>query len=37
VESINDTPAPESPYLPALKNTFDVVADIKQVSLYRKP
>jgi ATP-dependent Lhr-like helicase len=37
VEAINDTPAPQSPYLPSLKKHFDVVADIKHVSLYRKP
>ena len=37
VKTINDTPAPQSPYLPALKKIFDIVADIKHVSLYRKP
>ncbi len=34
VEAINDTAAPQSPYLDALKRNFDVVVDIKQVSLY---
>jgi ATP-dependent Lhr-like helicase len=37
VKTINDTPAPQSPYLSALKRTFDIVADIKHISLYRKP
>jgi ATP-dependent Lhr-like helicase len=36
VESINDEPAIQSPYLPLLKQSFDVVVDIKQISLYRK-
>lgn len=36
VESINDEPAVQSPYLPLLKQSFDVVVDVKQISLYRK-
>ena len=36
VETINDEPAVVSPYLDVLRRNFDVVVDIKQVSLYRK-
>jgi ATP-dependent Lhr-like helicase len=36
VESINEEPAPQSPYLPALQAGFDTVVDIKHVSLYRR-
>jgi ATP-dependent Lhr-like helicase len=36
IETINGEPAPASPYLPALKELFDVVVDIKRVSLFRR-
>jgi ATP-dependent Lhr-like helicase len=36
VETINDEPAGRSPYLPILQQNFDVIVDIKQISLYRK-
>jgi ATP-dependent Lhr-like helicase len=36
IETINDEPAPQSPYLAVLKQSFDVVVDINQVSLYRR-
>jgi ATP-dependent Lhr-like helicase len=36
VETINDLPAARSPFLPALRQNFDTVVDVKQVSLYRK-
>jgi hypothetical protein len=36
VETINDQPATESPYLPAFMNAFDVVRDIKSITLFRR-
>lgn len=36
IETINGEPAPASPYLPALRQLFDVVVDIKRVSLFRR-
>jgi ATP-dependent Lhr-like helicase len=36
IETINGEPAPASSYLPALKQLFDVVVDIKRVSLFRR-
>jgi ATP-dependent Lhr-like helicase len=36
VETINDIPAVQSPFLPVLQQNFDTVVDVKQVSLYRK-
>jgi len=36
IELVNDEPAAESPYLPVIKNNFDVIIDMKQISLYRK-
>ncbi len=36
VETINDGPAGESPYLHALTRNFHVVSDIKHISLYQK-
>jgi len=36
IETINGEPAPESPYLPFFKIPFDVVVDIKRVSLFRR-
>jgi ATP-dependent Lhr-like helicase len=36
IETINGAPAPASPYIPALKQLFDVVVDIKRVSLFRR-
>jgi ATP-dependent Lhr-like helicase len=36
IETINDEPAAQSPYLAALKQNFEVVVDVKQVSLYRR-
>jgi ATP-dependent Lhr-like helicase len=36
IETINGEPAPESPYLPALKPLFDIVVDVKSVSLFRR-
>ncbi len=36
IETINQVPAPQSPYLAALENSFDLVVDVKNVSLYRK-
>jgi ATP-dependent Lhr-like helicase len=35
VETINDRPAIESPYLPVFRNAFDVVRDIKSITLFR--
>lgn len=36
VETINGEPAPESSYLPAFRGLFDVVVDVKRVSLFRR-
>ena len=36
IETINGGPAPESPYLPAFRELFDVVVDVKRVSLFRR-
>ncbi len=36
IETINGEPAPASPYLPAFKQLFDAVVDIKRVSLFRR-
>ncbi len=36
IETINQVPAPQSPYLAPLENSFDLVVDINNVSLYRK-
>lgn len=36
IETINDEEAPKSPYLPALRTSFDVAVDYKDVTLYRK-
>ncbi len=35
IETINGEPAPDSPYLAALKRSFEAVADRTQVSLFR--
>ncbi len=35
IETINDQPSPESPYLPVLKSLFDVAVDRDSVSLFR--
>jgi ATP-dependent helicase Lhr and Lhr-like helicase len=35
VETINEGPAPQSPYLPALRAAFEVVVDYKFVNLSR--
>ncbi len=36
IETINDEKATESPYIPALRTTFDVSVDPKEVVLFRK-
>ena len=36
IETINDDPAPKSPYVNALRIQFDVLVDFKTVTLYRK-
>lgn len=36
VETINDQPATESPYLPIFMDAFDVVRDPKSITLYRR-
>ena len=36
VETINDQPATESPYLTVFMNAFDVVRDPKSITLYRR-
>jgi ATP-dependent Lhr-like helicase len=36
IETINDTPAPESPYLAALRKSFDAAGDRNQISLFRR-
>lgn len=36
IETINGEKAPQSPYLPALRNSFDVLVDYKYVNLQRK-
>jgi hypothetical protein len=36
IETINDEPAPKSPYINALRIQFDVLVDFKTVTLYRK-
>ena len=36
METINGEPAPESPYLPAFRGLFDVIVDVKRVSLFRR-
>jgi ATP-dependent Lhr-like helicase len=35
IETINGEPAPASPYLPAFRQLFETVVDIKRVSLFR--
>lgn len=35
METINGEPAPDSPYLPAFRGLFDVIVDVKRVSLFR--
>jgi len=35
-ETINGEPAPQSPYVPALRASFGVVVDYKSVNLSRK-
>jgi ATP-dependent Lhr-like helicase len=35
IETINGEPAPASPYLPAFRGRFEVVVDMKRVSLFR--
>ena len=34
VETINGEKAPESPYVPALKGSFEVIVDYKNVNLF---
>ena len=36
IETINGEKAPQSPYVPALRTSFDVTVDYKNVTLYRK-
>jgi ATP-dependent Lhr-like helicase len=36
IETVNGGAAPESPYLPAFKEHFEVVVDVKRVSLFRR-
>lgn len=36
IETINGEPAPQSPYVPALRASFGVVVDYKSVNLSRK-
>ena len=36
IDSINQIPAPASPYIPLFKNYFDVTIDVKNVSLYKR-
>jgi ATP-dependent Lhr-like helicase len=36
IETINEDPAPQSPYVPALRTCFEVMVDYKQVNLSRK-
>jgi ATP-dependent Lhr-like helicase len=36
IETINGEKAPQSPYLPALRISFDVIVDYQYVNLYRK-
>jgi len=36
IETINDEEAPQSPYVQALRTSFDVLIDYRSVNLYRK-
>jgi ATP-dependent Lhr-like helicase len=36
IETINGDPAPQNPYVPALRTCFEVMADYKSVNLSRK-
>jgi ATP-dependent Lhr-like helicase len=36
IETINDEKAPQSPYVDALRTSFDVLVDYRNVNLYRK-
>jgi ATP-dependent Lhr-like helicase len=36
IETINGEKAPQSPYVPALRTSFDVIVDYQYVNLYRK-
>jgi len=36
IKTINGEEAPQSPYLPALRTSFDVTVDYREVTLYRK-
>ena len=36
IETINDEKAPQSPYVDALRTSFDALVDYRSVNLYRK-